>query len=71
MLGQNLLHPSQSLSGKELVCWIKTVPIDMLDQNCSRQCCSLQLSVCCNAGLLLQLRYHGSIREKHAETWHF
>ena len=36
----------------------------MLDQNC----CSLQLSVCCNAGLLLQLRYHGSISEKQAET---
>ena len=25
MLGQNLLHLSQSLSGKELICWIKTV----------------------------------------------
>ena len=66
MLGQNLLHLSQSLSGKELICWIKTALIDMLDQNCSRQCCSLQLPVCCNAGLLLQLRYHGSISEKQA-----
>ena len=56
---------------QELICWIKTALIDMLDQNCSRQCCSLQLSVCCNAGLLLQLRYHGSISEKQAETWHF
>ena len=64
-------HLSQSLCGKELICWIKTALIDMLDQNCSRQCCSLQLSVCCNAGLLLQLRYHGSISEKQAETWHF
>ena len=36
MLGQNLLHMSQSLSGKELICWIKTALIDMLDQNCSR-----------------------------------
>ena len=24
MLGQNLLHLSQSLSGKALICWIKT-----------------------------------------------
>ena len=40
------LHMSQhdclSLSGKEFICWIKTALPDMLDQNCSRQCCSLQ-----------------------------
>ena len=39
------LHTSQhdclSLSGKEFICWIKTARRDMLDQNCSRQCCSL------------------------------
>ena len=39
------LHMSQhdclSLSGKEFICWIKTALRDMLDQNCSRQCCSL------------------------------
>ena len=38
------LHMSQhdclSLSGKEFICWIKTALRDMLDQNCSRQCCS-------------------------------
>ena len=41
------LHMSQhdclSLSGKEFICWIKTALHDMLDQNCSRQCCSLHL----------------------------
>ena len=39
------LHMSQHdclpLSGKEFICWIKTALRDMLDQSCSRQCCSL------------------------------
>ena len=39
------LHMSQhdclSLSGKEFICWIKSALRDMLDQNCSCQCCSL------------------------------
>ena len=76
-----LQHVCLSMFGEKLLCWVKTCfspvavfvwqGVNVLDQNCSRQCCSLQLSVCCNAGLLLQLRYHGSISKKQAETWHF
>ena len=36
-------HDCQSLSGKEFICWIKAALRDMLDENCSRQCCSLHV----------------------------
>ena len=35
---EGLLLPSKPLL---VTCWIKTALRDMLDQNCSRQCCSL------------------------------
>ena len=42
------VHMLEQSPGIGMLCWIKTAPASVL-----------QLSVCCNAGLLLQLRYHG------------